>query len=361
MTQQQALRTVPRPFDELTAWTQLHREEILEPALPIIDPHHHAWLDHRGRYLCDDLAADINSGHNILATVFVQSGENMYRAGGPVEMKPVGEVEFVNGIAAMAASGCFGKTRLCAGIVGFADLTLGDKVQPVLEALIAAGNGRLRGIRHNMAWDASNATADHSSVNQHNPRSHDLCMNAEFRKGLAHLHKAGLSFDAWMFFPQLPALMDLLRAHPETSVILNHVGGILGVGPYQDKRAEIFATWRGYMRELATFPNLKVKVGGFGMPRCGWDFHLRELPPPSEELAAAWQPYFDVCVDTFGVERCMLESNFPVDKFSCGYAVLWNAFKRMTQSFSAAEKAALYKDTAASVYRLTNLPEISAA
>lgn len=358
MTASPKLRAASRPFAELTAWTALHREEILEPALPVVDPHHHVWFDRRGRYLVDELAADVNSGHNVLATVFVQSGENMYRAGGPAEMKPLGEVEFVNGIAAMAASGGFGKAQLCAGIVGFADLSLGDKVQPVLDALIAAGNGRLRGIRHNMAWDASNATADHSSVNQHNPRSRDLCLNPEFRKGVARLHKSGLSFDAWMFFPQLPELAELLRANPDTSMILNHVGGILGVGPYKDKRDEVFEIWRTHLRALAAFPNLKVKVGGFGMPRCGWDFHLRELPPSSAELAAAWQPYFDVCIETFGVERCMLESNFPVDKFSTGYAVLWNAFKRMTQAFSAAEKAALYKNTAAQAYRLTNLPEI---
>ena len=211
MTNTPLLRATPRPFAELTAWHAAYREDILEPALPIVDPHHHAWLDGRGRYLFDDLAADVNSGHNVLATVFVQSGENMYRSNGPAEMKSVGEVEFVNGIAAMAASGRLGKAQLCAGIVGFADLALGDKVQPVLDALIAAGNGRLRGIRHNMAWDESPATADHSSINKHNPRARELCLNADFQKGVARLAQCGLSFDAWMFFPQLPELIDLLR------------------------------------------------------------------------------------------------------------------------------------------------------
>ncbi len=354
------LRAAPRPFAELGAWHAAYREDILEPALPIIDPHHHAWLDGRGRYVFDELSADVNSGHNVLATVFVQSGENMYRADGPAEMKSVGEVEFVNGIAAMAASGRIGKAQLCAGIVGYADLALGDQVQPVLDALIAAGNGRLRGIRHNMAWDESPATADHSSVNKHNPRSRQLCLNADFQKGVARLAKCGLSFDAWMFFPQLPELMDLLRKNSETSVILNHVGGILGVGPYQGKRDEIFATWKGHMRELAAFPNLKIKVGGFGMPRCGWNFHLRDTHATSEELAAAWKPYVETTVEIFGPARCMLESNFPVDKFSCGYAVLWNAFKRLTKNYSAADKAALYKNTAAETYRLHNVPTVSA-
>ena len=351
------LRAAPRPFAELAAWHAAYREDILEPALPIVDPHHHAWLDQRGRYVFDELSDDVNSGHNVLATVFVQSGENMYRASGPAEMKSVGEVEFVNGIAAMAASGRIGKAQLCAGIVGYADLALGDAVQPVLEALIAAGNGRLRGIRHNMAWDESPATADHSSVNKHNPRSRQICLNADFQKGVARLARNGLSFDAWMFFPQLPELMDLLRKNAETSVILNHVGGILGVGPYQGKRDEIFTTWKGYMRELAAFPNLKIKVGGFGMPRCGWDFHLRDTHATSEELAAAWKPYVETTIELFGPSRCMLESNFPVDKFTCGYAVLWNAFKRLTKNYSAADKAALYKGTATQAYRLSGLPD----
>jgi predicted TIM-barrel fold metal-dependent hydrolase len=354
------LRAALRPFAELSTWHAAYREEILEPALPIVDPHHHAWLDSRGRYVFDDLAADVNSGHNVLATVFVQSGENMYRANGPAEMKSVGEVEFINGIAAMAASGRHGKAQLCAGIVGYADLALGDKVQPVLDALIAAGNGRLRGIRHNMAWDESPATADHSSVNKHNPRSRELCLNADFQKGVARLAQCGLSFDAWMFFPQLPELINLLRKNSETSVILNHVGGILGVGPYQGKRDEIFAIWKAHMRELAAFPNLKVKVGGFGMPRCGWDFHLRETHVGSEELASAWQPYIETTIELFGPQRCMLESNFPVDKFTCGYAVVWNAFKRLTKNYSDADKAALYMNTAVEAYRLTDLADAAA-
>ena len=355
------LRDAPHRFDELAAWTARHREEILEPELPIVDPHHHVWLDHRGRYLGEELAADVNSGHNILATVFVQSGENMYRADGPAELRAVGEVEFVNGIAAMAASGALGRARLCAGIVGYADLARGDAVAPVLEALVAAGNGRLRGIRHNLAWDESPATADHSSVNRHNPRTRGLSRTPEFRRGLACLQRAGLSFDAWMFFPQLPDLVDLLGACPDTPVILNHVGGILGVGPYAGRRDEVFATWREHLRALAAFPNLFVKVGGFGMPRCGFDFPRRGEPPESAELAAAWRPYVETCIEVFGVGRCMLESNFPVDKFSCSYPVLWNAFKRLTAGCSAAEKAALYRDTVARAYRLGGLPGLPAA
>ena len=336
-----------RKLAELNAWTQQRREIPLEPDLPILDPHHHVWEDGRGRYLIHELAEDVGSGHNIVATVFIEAGA-MYRADGPDAMKPVGEVEFVNGIAAMSASGAYGKTRLCAGIVGHADLTLGDSVQPVLESLMAAGNGRLRGIRHGVCWDTGNAAKfGRREVPQHQ------VLDATFRKGFAHLEPMGLSFESWQFHPQLPDLADLLGAFPDTTVILNHVGGLLGIPPHERDRNEVFAIWRAHIRELARFPNLHVKVGGLGMLYCGWDFHLRDVPPSSEDLAAAWRPYVETCIDAFGANRCMMESNFPVDKQSCGYGVLWNALKRITQNYSASEKTALYRDTAARIYRLT--------
>jgi L-fuconolactonase len=335
-----------RKLAELNAWTTQRHETALEPDLPIIDPHHHLWEDERGRYLIHELVEDTSDGHNIIATVFIEAGA-MYRADGPVAMQPVGEVEFVNGIAAMSASGKYGKTRLCAGIVGHADLTLGDRVQPVLEALIAAGNGRLRGIRHGVTWDTGNAARySRRQVPQHQ------ILEPRFHQGFARLRPLGLSFESWQFHPQLPDLVDLLRAFPDTNVILNHVGGLLGIPPHDGKRDEVFAIWRGHIRELAHFPNLSVKVGGLGMLYCGWDFHLRDVPPSSEELAAAWRPYVEACIEAFGPNRCMMESNFPVDKQSCGYGVLWNALKRITRACSATEKAALYRGTAARVYRL---------
>ena len=334
-----------KPAD-LNNWTKQRHEAALEPDLPIIDPHHHVWDDGRGRYLIHELAEDVGSGHNIVATVFVEAGA-MYRADGPVDMRPVGQVEFVNGIAAMSASGRYGKARLCAGIVGHADLMLGDKAQPVLEALIAAGNGRLRGIRHGLTWDSGNAAKfGRRQVPQHQ------ALDPVFRRGFACLQPLGLSFEAWLFHPQLSDLADLLRAFPKTSVIMNHVGGLLGIPPHDDNRDEVFKIWHAHIRELAQFPNLTVKVGGLGMLYCGWDFHLRDIPPTSAELAVAWRPYVEACIEAFGHDRCMMESNFPVDKQSCGYGVLWNALKRITQGCSAAEKAALYRDTAARVYRL---------
>ena len=335
-----------RKIADLNTWTKLRVEPALEPDLPIVDPHHHVWDDERGRYLIHELAEDTGSGHNIVATVFVEAGA-MYRADGPADMRPVGQVEFVNGIAAMSASGRYGKSRLCAGIVGHADLMLGDRAQPVLEALIAAGNGRFRGIRHGLTWDTGNAAKfGRREVPQHQ------ALDPVFRKGFACLQPLGLSFEAWLFHPQLPDLVGLLRAFPDANVIMNHVGGLLGIPPHDADRDETFKVWHAQIREVAKFPNLTVKVGGLGMLYCGWDFHLREMPPSSEELAAAWRPYVEACIEAFGPDRCMMESNFPVDKQTCGYGVLWNALKRITRNCSAAEKAALYRDTAARVYRL---------
>ena len=344
MAQLDDLKNNGRKLPELKIWTKLHHEAALEPDLPIIDSHHHVWNDRRGRYLIDELVEDVATGHNIVATIFVEAGSNMYRAEGPAAMRPVGEVEFVNGVAAMSASGGYGKSRICGGIVGHADLTLGDDVQPVLEALIAAGNGRFRGIRHGVTWDTGNAAR--------HPLPRYMMLGPTFRQGFSRLRALGLTFDAWLFYPQLPDLMDLLRAFPETTVILNHCGGLLGVPPHDGKRDEVLAIWCDHIRKLAQFPNLNVKVGGLGMLRCGWDFHLRDVPPSSEELATAWRPYVETCIEAFGPDRCMMESNFPPDKQSCGYEVLWNAMKRITQGCSAAEKAALYHDTAGRVYRL---------
>ncbi|MDB5812843.1 MAG: amidohydrolase [Betaproteobacteria bacterium] len=335
-----------RSLAEAETWTQQYHEPALEPELAIIDPHHHVWDDQRGRYLTHELAADVDSGHNIIATVFVEAGV-MYRADGPAALKPVGEVEFVNGVAAMGASGNYGKARLCAGIVGHADLMLGDKVTPVLEALTAAGNGRFKGIRYGTIWDVGNA----AKFGRHQVPRH-LMGDATFRQGFACLQPLKLSFEAWLFHPQLDDLAALLRVFPEANVVLNHCGGLLGIAPYEGKRDEVHKVWLAHIRNLAQFPNLSVKIGGLGMLYSNWDFHLRDTPPSSSDLASAWRPYVEGCIEAFGAGRCMMESNFPPDKQTCGYGVLWNAMKRITGKCSAAEKAALYRDTAARVYRL---------
>jgi L-fuconolactonase len=335
-----------RNLVDLEAWTNQLKEEALEADLPIIDAHHHVWDDERGRYLIEEFSADIDSGHNIRATLFVEAGA-MYRSSGIESMKTVGEVEFVNGVAAMGASGRYGPTLVCAGIVGHADLTLGEKVRPVLEALISAGNGRFRGIRHGVTWDTGNA----AKFGKRQAPQHQL-LDPVFRQGFACLQPLGLTFEAWQFHPQLPDLMDLLRAFPSTPVILNHVGGLLGIPPHDGSRKEVFNDWKSHIQALAEFPNLSVKLGGLGMLYCGWDFHLRRLPPSSEELASIWRPYIETCIEAFGTSRCIMESNFPVDKQSCSYGVLWNAMKRITKNYSATEKSDLYFNNAARVYRI---------
>jgi len=328
-------------------WLDRRREEIIEPDLPIVDPHHHlVERPETGRYLLPELLADTSDGHNITATVYLE-WLSMYRAQGPVELRPVGEVEFANGVAAMAASGTYGRTQICAGIVGYADLTLGAPVEKVLQAMIQAGGGRFRGIRFITASHPEQAAWGSAVI-----RPEGLLMNPKLREGFARLAPLGLSFDAWMYHTQLSELVDLARAFPGTQIVLDHVGGAIGLGPHAGKRDEVFVAWSRQLHELATCPNVHIKLGGLGMRMFGFTHHLGELPPSSEELAAAWRPYIETCIAAFGPERAMFESNFPVDKGSCSYRVLWNAFKRIAAGCSAAERAALFAGTATKLYRL---------
>ena len=335
----------PRYYQDPT-WAAQLREEIIEPGLAIVDPHHHLWERDEHRYLIRELLADTGSGHNITQTVFIECG-SMYRAEGPVEMKPVGETEFVNGTAAMSASGRYGPTRLCAGIVGHADLRLGDGVARVLEAQIAAGDGRFRGIRHSVTWDASDALAKART----NPAKGQM-LDPTWRAGFARLAPLNLTFEAWLYHPQLLDLADLARAFPQTTIILNHVGGPIGVGPYKGKEAETFAQWKTGIAEVAKSQNVVVKLGGLGMLMGMFDFNAREKPPSSTDLAAAYRPYIETCIAAFGVDRSMFQSNFPPDGVSSSYPVLWNAFKRLASGHSASEKAMLFSGTAKRVYRL---------
>jgi L-fuconolactonase len=331
-------------------WLDRRREPILEPELPIVDPHHHLWDRTGWRYLLDDLLRDVGSGHNIVATVFVQA-RAMYRASGPEEMRPVGETEFVNGVAAMSASGIYGKTRACAGIVGHADLTLGSRVEPVLTALIRAGGERFRGIRHIAAWDA-----DASVRNPAYSPPRGLMADKSFREGFSVLGRLGLSFDAWLYHPQIEEVTALARAFPDTPIVLNHVGGPIGIGAaYAGKRSEIFPRWAASIKALAACQNVCVKLGGLGMRLGGFGFHEQAEPPSSETLAAAWRPYIETCIEAFGPARSMFESNFPVDKGSYSYPVFWNTCKLMTKGASNGERADLFARTAARFYRLDAL------
>jgi predicted TIM-barrel fold metal-dependent hydrolase len=327
-------------------WLAQYSEEILDPTRPIVDPHHHLWSREGQHYMIEQMAADIASGHNIIATVYVDC-RSMYRAHGPEAFRPVGEVEFANGVAAMSASGGYGRGLICAGIVSHVNLLLGDGAKPVLEAEIAAGNGRFRGIRHSSAWDA-----DPNVAGAYATRPKGLLLDATFRKGFACLAPLGLTFDAWLFHPQIGDLIDLARAFPDTKIVLDHCGGILGVEGYAGRRDEIFATWKASIQEIAKCPNVSVKLGGLAMRLLGYDFHERPMPPSSEQAAAAWRRYIETCIEAFGPERAMFESNFPPDKGQCSYQVIFNAFKRIAAQYSEAEKTALFSKTATQFYRL---------
>ena len=339
-------------------WLELIREEPLEPGLSICDPHHHLWdspddlpesrlrASHRHirHYLLKELLKDIGGGHNIVQTVFIECG-SMYRKEDPPELRPIGETEFVQGIAAQSASGQYGNTAVASGIVGFADLTLGSAVAPVLEAHIAASRSRFRGIRYTTTWDAS------TDIDSRAKRLGFLS-NPKFREGFAYLHKYNLSFDAMLYHSQLSDLVNLARAFPDTPIILNHLARPLGVGPYAGKRQEVFEVWKRGIAVLATCPNVVVKMGGFGNPHSGFAWYEQPAPPNSAQLAKAIAPYLDWCIDQLGTDRCMFESNFPVDRISYSYTVIWNAFKLYSKGFSTTERARLFHDTAVKAYQL---------
>ena len=347
-----------RPEGDNSAWLAQGKETVLEPELPICDPHHHLWDSETHRYLFPDLLEDLNSGHNVVSTLFIQCGA-MYREEGPPELRSLGETEFVNGVAAMSASGFYGPGQACAGIVGFADLNLGAAVEGVLEQHIAAcggaggaggsvgRSGRFKGIRHIVAHDPSDAIRPSHTTPP--PRQMG---ETRFREGFARLHALGLTFDAWLYHPQIAELTALARAFPDQPIVLDHVGGPLGIGPYEGQRDEIFPQWKKDVLELAQCPNVFVKLGGIGMKINGYGFHKRGQPPGSEELATLWRPYLETCIEAFTPQRCMFESNFPVDKVTASYAVYWNTFKRLASGASDAEKAALFHDTASTFYGL---------
>ena len=324
-------------------WLALHSEPALEPGLAIIDAHHHLWDHANNPYGPADLLADAGAGHRILATVFVECGA-WYRKDGPASLASVGETESVNRIA-KASDAAGASCRIAAGIVGNADLLLGAEVAAVLDAHLQAAPGRFKGIRN-------------SSVYHPDPRARGsmanpppgLLLDPQFRRGFACLSPRGLSFDGWMYHTQLADLVDLAQAFPGTSIVLNHVGGPIGIGPYAGKREEVFADWQLSMRQLARCQNVSVKLGGMGMRLFGFDFASQDQPPDSHALAKAWAPYVMACIEAFGPGRCMFESNFPVDKGTASYVAIWNAFKRITAALGADERKALFSQTAARVY-----------
>ena len=329
-----------------TDWLAKHIEEILEPGLPIIDPHHHLYDRPRYTYLFPELLADVGSGHNIRATLYEQA-RSMYRADGPEELKSLGETEFVCGVAAMSASGNYGPTRCIAGIVGYDDLRLGSRAKGVLERHIAVSDRRLRGIRNGSTWSDDPVLKGFGGA-----AGPGLYLDKSFREGFSALVALDLTFDPWLFQTQLGDVIDLARAFPQARIVLNHVGGPIAIGPYAGKRDEAFVAWRASIREVASFPNTYVKLGGLGMKMIGFDFFEKPEPPSSQDLEKAWRPYIEACIAAFGPQRSMFESNFPVDKGTCSYQVLWNALKRIAAGYSADERTALFSGAATKAHRL---------
>ena len=329
-------------------WLALNPEPTLEPDLPICDPHHHFW-DFRHervpyqRYLLDELNADIYSGHNVQSTVFIEA-RSMYSAGGPDELRSVGEVEFVQGLAAASASGLYGPARAAAAIIGNADLSMGDRVETVLDAFQAASPNRFRGVRRSASYDA------HPDVESRAEQG--LLANESFRAGARILARRGMIYENTLYFHQLPELVDFANAIPELTIVLNHIGGLYRVGPYANRDDEVIPEWQAGIAAVAQCPNIYLKLGGVGQPRYGFDWHTYEKPIDSEGLAAGLAPLMNYCIEQFGPDRCMFESNFPPDKVSSSYNVLYNAFKRLSKDYSASERASLFHDTATKVYRI---------
>jgi L-fuconolactonase len=332
------------------AWLDRVIEPVLDPPLPIIDPHHHLWIRDNNVYLLPELLADLGSGHSVIATVFEEC-RSMYRATGAEDEKSLGETEFVTGIAAMGASGLFGPCRVCARMVGRVDLMAGDRARGLLERHLIASGGRFAGIRQSTAWDASDRI--HKVV-----PGPGMLGDRTFRSGFAGLAALGLVFDAWVYHPQLYEVGDLADAFPGTQVVLNHVGSPILGGPYAGDRAKVFADWKVGMTALAKRSNVTAKLGALPIRLPGAGSGARDMPPGSEEVAAAWRPWLETSIELFGADRCMFESNFPVQKRWSSYQVTWNAFKRIAAGASVPEKAALFAGTAARVYGVPGLPNV---
>ncbi len=330
------------------AWLAKLEEEVLEPEIPIIDPHHHLWLRSGYGYFMPELAADLNTGHNIAATVYAEC-HSMYRQDGPESERSLGESEFVRGQAAMSAGGQFGAAQACAVMFGNVEMTLGAAIEPLLEKHMDASGGRFRGVRYSTGWDPSEKI--HNVVAEPG-----MLVDDRVKAAAGVLAAKNLSLDSWLYHPQLDEVGELADAVPDLRIILNHVGSPILGGPYRERRQEVFAHWQAGIHRVAQRPNVYIKLGALPirMPDFQGD---RSLPPGSEEVAAAWRPWIETCIEAFGPARSMFESNFPVQKRWCSYQVCWNAFKRLASGASASEKAALFAGAAAEAYDIA-IPEI---
>lgn len=339
-------------YEHHQAWLATLNEPVVEPDLPIIDAHHHLWKGYgkpvpwQPDYWIDEFARDLFAGHNVIASVFVECGYG-YRTDGPAPLRPVGEVESFDRFAADFAAKHGTRTRPCAGIVGFADLRLGHAVEATLEAQVRASPRRFRGIRQIVNWDPS-PDVRYPGFEM----KPGLMRDATFQQGFSRLEQFGLSFDAWLFHPQLPDLIALAGRFPYTPIVIDHFGGPVGVGPYAGRRAEIFELWKKDIATLAKLPNTYVKLGGISMEHGGFHWHERPTPPTSDDFVAATRDYFRHAIESFTPGRCLFESNAPVDQISFGYVTLWNGLKKVSAEYGPAERTAMFSGNARRIYRL---------
>ena len=326
-------------------WLALVSEDIIDPSRAIIDPHHHLWRWRTSTYLLEQLRQDTNSGHRVEKTVFVECGAR-YNKEASEHLRPVGETVFVEEIARASRDPENGRGAQVAGIVAHADLRLSD-LDEVLDAHQSAANGLFRGIRHAGALDP------HPEVLKIPGRAPEgLYAEDTFRRGVVRLGERGLTYDTWHYHHQNEDFRDLAAAVPGTTMVLDHFGTPLGVGPYAGKREEIYARWRDDIAAIAECPNVVAKLGGLAMPDNGFGWDRRATPATSDEFVALQGRYYRHAIECFGAERCMFESNFPVDRWSISYAVLWNGLKRIAAAYGEAEQAAMFYGTAARVYRI---------
>ena len=335
---------------EKEKWLSLNKEDALEPDMPICDPHHHLW-DFKENftqptYLLPDILKDVNSGHNIVSTVFIECGA-MYNPQNSISKNVILEAEFVNGIAAMSESGLYGKTKIAAGIVGSAPLLIGKKVIDILDRLMSISPERFKGIRSQAAMHPD------GTIPESRARPPEgVYINEKFQEGFAELAPRNLSFEAWCYHPQIPQLIELAKKFTDTTIIFNHFGGPLGIGSFKNKHEEVYEFWKQNIKELSKCKNVFAKLGGIAMKINGYEWHKNSLPPSSDELLNKTKNYYETSLEYFGAERCMFESNFPVDKLSCSYVNLWNSFKKLTKNYSKNDRALLFHDTASKIYKL---------
>ena len=327
-------------------WLEQVVEEIVDPPREIVDPHHHLWQGGRFYdYMLPELWHDTDSGHNIKKTVFIEC-HSAYRREGPEHLKPIGETEFVAAVAEQSKQGSDNQAVI-SGIIAHANLMLGDTVNEILDAHEEAGRGLFRGIRH---AGAREEVPEALMIKGRGER--DLFARADFRQGVKLLGSRGLTYESWHYHHQIKSYTELAQAVPDTAIILDHFGTPLGVGPYEGKREEIFEQWKIDIAELAKCENVYAKLGGMAMPDNGFWWHVNPVPPTSDEFVAAQKRYYLHTIDCFGPDRCMFESNFPVDRLSISYPVVWNAFKKIVADFSEAEKDMMFSGTATKVYKL---------